>query len=409
MMQWLVLAQRNVVRNGRRSLLLGGTIGIGTLALLLFAAYIAASLDGLKESTIRGGLGHAQIAGAPPGDGYVEQPLQFGLDAAERNRVEALLAQTDGVRRVVPRLHFSGLASNGPRTLNFEANGVDPVLERQAYGAMQSLAAGSALKAGADGRYQALIGKEMARRLGVQPGQSLTIMTTTVNGSVNAIDLDIAGVVATGIPELDLYYLQLPLETAQELLRTQKISYLSVLYDDTALADAISARVAPALGAPLRLRRWQELAPLYPQVLALFRNQFVVFGAIIGVIVFLGVAAMTLTTIYERTREIGTLRALGISQAVVRRVFVFEGLLQGVFGALAGGLLAWLASMLLNGAGIELAPPPGRNVGVPLHLMWVPQYSLAIVATLPLVAMLAAWLTSHRISRMSVKSTLSAS
>jgi len=406
MMQWLVLAHRNVLRNGRRSLLLAGTIAVGTLALLLFAAYIAAALDGLRESTIRGGLGHAQIGAVPPADGYAEQQLQHGLDAAERTRIEALLAQMDGVRRIAPRLQFSGLVSNGPRTLNFEAQGVDPLRERQAYGAFQVLAQGEALRAGEEGRYQVLIGKEMARRLGVRPGQSLTLMTTTVQGSVNAMDVDVAGIVATGVPERDLYTLQIPIDTAQELLRTKKISYLSVLYQDTAGADALSAAIAHALGGKVRLQRWQELAPLYPQVMALFRNQFIVFGGIIGMIVFLGVAAMTLATIYERGKEIGTLRAMGIPQAMVRRLFMFEGLLQGAFGALAGGTVAWLATLAINAAGIELAPPPGRNVGVPLHLLWLFQPSLAIVAVLPLLAMAAAWLTSRRIGRMPVKAIL---
>jgi putative ABC transport system permease protein len=406
MMQWLVLAHRNVLRNGRRSLLLGGTIAVGTLALLLFAAYIAAALEGLRESTIRGGLGHAQVSAVPPADGYAEQQLQYGLDGAQQSRIETLLAQTDGVRRVAPRLQFSGLVSNGPRTLNFEGQGVDPLRESQAYGAFQLLAQGGPLRAGEDGRYQVLLGKEMARRLGVRPGQSLTLMTTTVQGSVNAMDVDVAGIVATGVPERDLYTLQMPIGTAQELLRTKKISSLSVLYHDTAGADALSAAIERALSGQVRLQRWQELAPLYPQVMALFRNQFIVFGAIIGLIVFLGVAAMTLATIYERGKEIGTLRAMGIPQAMVRRLFMLEGLLQGALGALAGGTAAWLATLAVNAAGIELAPPPGRNVGVPLHLLWLFQPSMAIVAVLPLLAMAAAWLTSSRIGRMPVKAIL---
>jgi len=210
-MQWLALAHRNVLRNGRRSLLLGGTIAVGAAALLLFAAYIAAALDGLRESTIRGGLGHAQVGALPPRDGYAQQQLQFALDASQRAQIEAELARLDGVRRSAPRLLFSGLVSNGPRTLNFEGAGVDPQRERQAFGAFQVLAQGAALQPGQAGRYQVLIGREMARRLGVQPGQSLTLMTTTVHGSVNAMDVDVAGILATGVPELDLYTLQLPI------------------------------------------------------------------------------------------------------------------------------------------------------------------------------------------------------
>lgn len=409
MRQWLTLALRNVRRNGRRSLLLGGTIAVGTVALLLFVAYIAASLDGLRESTIRGGLGHAQLAGAGQFDGYAEQQLQYGLERGALARIEALLAKEPQVRRVVPRLQFGGLVSNGPRTLNFEGSGVMPDRERQAFGAFQTLSAGAPLSAKPEGRYQVLIGKEMARRLAVKPGQSITLMTTTVNGSVNAMDLDVVGLVATGIPQTDLYLLQMPLETAQELLRTEKVSSVAVLYQDTAQADAVTLRLRHALASvgPVELRTWQELAPLYSQVLNLYRNQFLVFGIVICVIVFLGVAAMTLTTIYERGREIGTMRAMGIAHALVRRLFVMEGMLQGVFGACAGALTAFVAIMLVNAAHIELAPPPGRNAGVLLQMLWVPSYSAAIVVALPLVAMLAAWIVSRRIGRMPIMSSLS--
>lgn len=408
MKQWLTLALRNVRRNGRRSLLLGGTIGVGTLALLLFVAYIAASLDGLRESTIRSGLGHAQLAGAGQFDGYAEQQLQYGLDRPALARVETLLAQEPQVRRVVPRLLFAGLVSNGARTFNFEGSGVMPDRERQAFGAFQTLSAGVPLSAKPAGRYQVLIGKEMARRLAVKPGESITLMTTTVSGSVNAMDLEVVGLVATGVPQTDLYLLQMPLETAQELLRTTKVSSVAVLYQDTAQADAVSARLRAAMSnAHVELRTWQALAPLYSQVLALYRNQFLVFGVVICIIVFLGVAAMTLTTIYERGREIGTMRAMGIGHAQVRRLFVMEGMLQGVLGACAGALLAFVAILLINAAHIELAPPPGRNAGVLLQMLWVPSYSAGIVCALPLVAMLAAWTISRRIGRMPIMSSLS--
>lgn len=409
MMQWTTLALRNVRRNGRRALLLSGTIAVGTLALILFVSYIAAALDGLRESTIRSGLGHAQLAGVGQFDGYADQQLQFGLERVRLERLEVLLAGQAQVRRVVPRLQFSGLVSNGPRTLNFEGTGVMPERERQAFGAFQTLSAGAPLRVGPEGRFQVLLGKEMARRLAVRPGQSVTLMTSTVSGSINAIDVDVAGLVATGVPQTDLYLLQLPLETAQDLLRTDKVSNVAVLYRDTAQADATSALLRGMLAQEggIELRSWQELAPLYAQVLALYGNQFAVFGVVICIVVFLGVAAMTLTTIYERSKEIGTMRAMGIPHAMVRRLFVLEGLLQGVAGACAGALAAYCATLLINAAHVELAPPPGRNVGVLLQLLWVPEYSAAIVCVLPLVAMAAAWFVSRRIGRMPILASLS--
>lgn len=407
MNQWLLLALRNVYRNARRSALLSCTIAIGAMALLIFVSYIAASLSGLRESTIRGGLGHLQIAAQGQFDGYADQQLQFGLDLSERTQLEHILTQENGVRRIVPRLLFSGLISNGPRTLNFQGYGVNPEREQQAFGVFQNLTAGQRLNNTTAGRYQVLLGQEMARRLSVKPGDSITVMTTTVNGSINAIDLDISGLISTGIPETDLYLLQVPLATAQELLRTTKISYLAVLLADTEMVPFSSAHIRQQLGQHYQIKTWQQLAPLYQQVLTLFRNQFVVFGIIIGIVVFLGVSTMTLTTIYERAREIGTLRAIGIPTTAIRRLFVYEGLMQGLGGALTGGVIAWIATILINLAKIELAPPPGRNVGVLLNLLWVPSYAAAIIGLLPLIAMLASYLISRRIGRLSIVDALS--
>ncbi len=405
-MQWLRLALLNIWRNGRRSLLLAFTLCIGNLALLLFVGYIAATLTGLRESTIRAGLGHIQIGLQGQFDGYADQPLQYGLTRDDQVRLEASLESDAAVRRVVPRLVFSGLVSNGPRTLNFQGQGIHPGRERQAFGAFQTLSAGVPLQAHDRNVYRALLGREMARRLGVQPGDSVTVMSSTVSGAINAIDVEVAGLIATGIPETELYSLQLPIEAAQELLRTDKLSYFAVLLNDSALSEATQARIGLRLGHRYELKGWQQLAPLYTQVLQLYRNQFVVFGSVIALLVFLSVSTMTLTTLFERAREIGTLRAMGISSQTIRRLFVHEGWLLGLASSLIGAGLAAIATVVINLLQIELPPPPGRNSGVILHLLWMPEYVLPISLTLPLVAMLAAWWTSRRLGRLPIVSAL---
>ncbi|MFL6630841.1 MAG: ABC transporter permease, partial [Massilia sp.] len=120
MSQWIYMAGRNVWRNGRRSMFLVGTVAIGTMALLLFVAYIAATAEGLKESIVRGGTGHLQIGKVGQFDGYEEQQLQFGLSPEERDGIQRVLAGVNRVRRFVPRLAFAGLVSSGQRTLTFQ-------------------------------------------------------------------------------------------------------------------------------------------------------------------------------------------------------------------------------------------------------------------------------------------------
>ena len=176
MNQWLTLALRNVRGNMRRSFLLGATISVGTIALILFINYIAASLWGMRESTIRGGLGHFQIATSNYFDGYAEQQLQFGLEPGDVTQLQDSLSHENHVRRVLPRLLFNGLVSNGPITLNFQGFGVDPAGERIAFGAFRTFTSGEPLQLGDKLRYQVVLGKELARRLSVKPGDSVTVV-----------------------------------------------------------------------------------------------------------------------------------------------------------------------------------------------------------------------------------------
>jgi putative ABC transport system permease protein len=241
----------------------------------------------------------------------------------------------------------------------------------------------------------------------VKPGDSVTVMTSTVFGGINAIDLQISGIVGTGNPESDLFVLQTTLAAAQDLLQTEKISRLVVLLRDTAETQAVRAELVRKLGGVAEVRTWQQLMPLFDQVLSMYRNQFIVFGFIIAIIIFLGVSTMTSTNIFERGREIGTMRAIGIGARTVRFIFTVEGLLQGAAGAAAGCLVALVGSWLVSVMEVTLPPPPGRNVGVPLRLLWLPEYTSMIMIVLPVIAMCAAFIISRRIARMAVVQALS--
>lgn len=402
MTAWLQLATRNVWRNGRRSAFLVGTVVLGAASLILFISYIAATTYGLRESIIRGGLGHLQIGHAGQFDGYEEQQLQHGLAAAESTRVQDMLRADRRVRRIAPRLAFGGLVSNGQRTLTFQALAVDPAREQQAFGQFQNLIAGDALTSEPDRKFSALLGREMARRLGVKPGEVVTAMTSTAGGAINAIDLEVAGILATGTPETDLYTLQLPLGAAQELLRTDKISRLAVLLWRAEDAESVGGEFDERMQGLTESRSWRSLAPIYDQVLGLYRSQFLVFGFIIGAVVFLGVCAMTITNIFERAREIGVMRAVGISVARIRMLYACEALIQGFLGSLVGAALAYGITKLTEIVAITMPPPPGRTSGVPLRLLWMPEYSAVVLVCLPLLAACAAVIVSRRIARMHV-------
>ena len=398
MTRWLNMAWRNIWRTRARSSFLIATVALGCASLLLFACYIQATIAGLRESVVRGGTGHIQLAIRGQFDGVEEQQLQFGLIAEEQHRLERVLRGDDRVRRVAPRLAFGGLISTGQRTLTFQGTGVDPDLERQAFGQFVHVETGRMLTGAADDRYAAILGRELARRLDVRPGDNVTVMTSTVHGAINALDLRVQGTVSTGSPDADLYFLQLPLASGQELLRTRKVSRLIALLKSTDDTDGLAAAMRDRLGTSVEIRTWRQLNPIYEQVLALYATQFTVFGVIISSVVFLNVATITLTNVVERAREIGIMRSMGISAGSVRMLYACEGFLQACAGAMLGIATALVCIGLNRIADIRLPPPPGRNTPVPLMLLWANDSALLVTVTLVAIASCAAYLMSRRIS-----------
>jgi putative ABC transport system permease protein len=250
-----------------------------------------------------------------------------------------------------------------------------------------------------------MLGRDLARELKAEVGRSLTLLSTTADGGLNAQDVRVAGVFSTGIPELDKRLLLTGLGTVQALLRTDRVSSLAVYLhhtDDTAAVREALGRDLPGYA----LRPWWMEAHFYSSVRALYERIFGVLGVIVALMVFFSVANTMGMTVIERTREIGALRALGAAPGDIVRNFTLEALVIGVGGALIGVLLAAGLSSLLAIANIQMPPPPGRSSGYPLLVHILPGQYVIRTVTVAALCIVAAWLASHRAARKPIVEAL---
>jgi len=178
-------------------------------------------------------------------------------------------------------------------------------------------------------------------------------------------------------------------------LLSERISTLSVILDDTDITPAVFEEIAPADPAHA-YKPWWEQAFYYHSVRGLYDRVFGLLGLIIATLVLFSVANTLAMAVVERTREIGTLRALGALPSEVVAQFVREGALIGAVGAVAGSLLAGAVVLALPHMGLEMPPPPGRSVGYPLLVIaTVPLYLVTDAAIIALCAT-AAWFVSRK-------------
>lgn len=319
-------------------------------------------------------------------------PLQHGLDGVAELRT-ALLADP-AVRHVLPKVEFSGLISNGDKSTVMMAVGVDPDGEFAVKGPFLTVTQGSVLAApmeGATDEPEVMLGADLARSLKAEPGSSLTLLASTTEGAMNAMDVRVKGVFSTGVSEMDKRLVYTSVTTAQRLLVSERVTSLGVFLDRMDSTAPLQQRLA-AQHPALQVQSWEQQAVFYQAVKGLYNRIFGALGIIIGVIVVFVVTNAMAMAIIERTREIGTLRALGTLPGQLLRTLGLEGMLLGGAGAVAGALLALGVSVLLYVVPMEMPPPPGRSVGYPLNVAIDPTlYALTMLAMvgLTLVASLA--------------------
>ena len=362
MLDLVSLSARNIFRNGRRTAITVFSIVVGFAAMACFGGFIEFSFEGLRENTIRTQLGHLQIYA----HGYWERRVS-DLESVlidEPDEVMERVAELPGVAAVTPRLSFSGLGSTGKATVNVSVVGVDPKGEEE-FSDFEVLVAGRPLD---PGDFEAgLIGEELRNGLGAEIGDWVTVLTSSFDGVINAIDFQVAGVVRTSSKEYDSVFAKVPIELAQRARETEQVERIVVLLDNTEELPRIQPRIEEILSEldpEFETRRWDELAGFYDAVVALYTGIFTVFAGIVGVVVMFSVANTMTMAVFERTGEIGALRAIGARRSTLVAMFLTEGAGVGLLGAGLGVAASWLiAGAVEMAGGIPMPPPPGMSQG----------------------------------------------
>ena len=377
------IAFRNIFRNRRRSAITLLVIVFGAVGLILFGGYKSRTFWGLRESTIHSRLGHLQVYAAGFSRGEAQKPLQYGLDnVAEIRRT---IERDPRVGMTAAQITLMGLVSNGDKSETFIATAVEPEKERAMDG--QRITAGSDLPS--NEMDAVIVGRGLAASMHAKPGDYLTLMTTTTAGSLNAMDVRVAGVFMSGVKEYDDRAIKMPLAGAQQLLQTHKVERLIVMLRNTDDTAAVHASLAGTLRG-VEFKEWSQLATFYQQVVMLYNGIFGFLGIVVFAIVIFSVANTILMSVFERTREIGTLMAIGTPRGTVWRMFLMEGVLVGLLGGAIGLGAGVLAAQIINRAHLMLPPPPGYTVGYPLRVMM----QTSILTTAFLISFITATLSS---------------
>jgi putative ABC transport system permease protein len=403
MLKLTKIALRNLFRYRRRTLLTMSLITIGVAFVLVFVSVTASFKNMMVGEITDSMLGHIQVHKK----GYVASidnlPLNLNLKPGELQKVEKALAEIPEIEAYSPRLKFGGIFSNFVESTNVRLNAVDPAKEMATVPllATRILDGKKTIEPG-----EILVPELLARGMKVEVGDIVVVVATNEDGSVNGYQFTVGGIVSsvTGPGGRDGY---IHIEDGRQILRLDEpeVSEVAIRLEKLATLDDVEDRLQEPLGNEINpsgkpvfeIHTWKKLTPFFNVVRMIDIMTFFIKLMLIA-IVLISVMNVMIMAVYERTREIGTIAAIGTLPGRILSLFVIEGLSLGLLGAVSGTMLGSLAIVVLNVFKVRFSF--GRAQGLILHARLDPYDILTIGLIVIAVAVLAGFRPAFRASRL---------
>jgi len=344
------MAWRNVWRNKRRTLIALVAITLG----LVFLAFMDGSIAGFQQAIFGNAVrlqgGNVQVH-AP---GYREKAKRLPLlPLADADAVVQAAQVQPQVVAASRRINTGGFVSSREATMPVMISGIEPELEAPVGLLAQNMARGRYLVA--DDQDLILIGQAMAAQLKVGVGDRITLLGRATHEQMRRRTMTVVGVYDLGLPEAEKQMVYISLAEAQTLfdLRDQATEVVVAL-QSVGQEKAVVAALQAALPA-YEVASWQELNPEMNQSLQVDKQVMGIFGLVVLLIAGVGILNLMLMAVFERTREIGLLAAMGLKRHEILGLFLLEGVLIGLLGSLVGCVLGGLVVVVIGQVGIKLS------------------------------------------------------
>ncbi|MFL7870023.1 MAG: ABC transporter permease [Anaerolineales bacterium] len=342
MLQILKMAFRDLGRNRRRTFFSALAVGGGLALLILMASVVEGEMGGALENAIRLQSGHIQIRAATYDEN--KSSLKWEDLVPNPDELAAKIAAFPQVEAATPRLYASGFLSSGTQSAGAKITGIDP-LSPASDPYREGIISGQYLSP--DDRDAVLIGKPMAKKLNLEAGDNVELSLNTADGTVQDQTFIVKGIYTTNTYGFDSATVFLPLAKAQAMTQTENhASTIFVLLKDTSMTDT----VASALSVPsnLEVKTWKDLNSLFVEWEDMAQS-YIGFLYLIILAISVSVIINTLImSVYERTREIGILSAIGMRGNRIMMLFLAESFLLAIGGVIMGLIIGVLATMYFN-------------------------------------------------------------
>ncbi|ACZ13034.1 ABC transporter permease [Sulfurospirillum deleyianum] len=346
------MSYRNLMRNFRRTLLTASLITVGVVFVLIYTA-LSSSFKSYTIGQITDSvMGHIQIHKK----GYVASvdslPLDKNMNAKMVEMIEGEIKNNPLIESYSFRIKFGAMFSNFTTTTNIRLNAIYPEKEFKTLPLLKERVSdlSGALKQG-----EIIVPELLIKGMDVKLGDTIVLVANNKNGSVNGVNLKVAGILGQvmGPGGRDGY---IHIEDAKKALRMNEAEVSEIvlrLKDVEGLKDAEKS-LQPILakqnkeGKPLfEVHTWEQLSPFY-NIIKMIDIMNISIQIILISIVLISILNVMIMSVFERIREIGTIAAIGTPPLSIVKLFLSEGLMLGLFGAVLGSIISYVIITLLK-------------------------------------------------------------
>jgi len=340
------IAYRNLLRNHRRTLLTASLITLGVVFVLVYTALSGSFKNYMIGQITDSSMGHIQIHKKGFVASVENLPLDKNLNGQSLEYIEKFLNNSKYIENYSYRIKFGGMFSNFTSTTNIRLNAINPDKE---FITLPTLKDRVNNFSGKLEKGEIIVPDIISKGMEVKTGDTVVLVANNKTGSVNGINLKIAGEVEriSGPGGRDGY---IHIEDAKKVLRIKgvEVSEIVIRLKDVNMLEDAMKELNPILSKlnkkdkpAFEIHTWKQLSPFF-NIVKMLDVMNISIQIILISIVLISILNVMIMSVYERIKEIGTIAAMGTPPKTIVKLFLMEGLLLGILGAVLGAILSIL-------------------------------------------------------------------
>ncbi|VFQ43761.1 ABC transporter permease [Desulfoluna butyratoxydans] len=345
------LAWRNIWRNPRRTLVITTAVVIGIWSIILLSALTRGMQREMLGNGIKTLTGHIQIQHPE----YMDDPVvDYALDEGAIDK-EVLSKRLPRGSHWTGRIRVGAVAANARHSGGVTLVGMDPEREPFVSFIGGAVTEGRPLKA--SDKSKVVVGRALLNAYEARIGHKLILMSQDTEGEIASKAFRIVGVFDADLEATEKTYLFVPFGAAQKMLGLgDHLSEVSIVLPEMGDEREVAKAISQALNTEaLTVTTWQERLPMLAAYLKLSDSFIYIWYGVVFIAMGFGIVNTTLMAVFERIREFGLIRALGMSPTGIIRGVLLESLFLLVLGLAAGNILGIATVFLIAIHGIDLS------------------------------------------------------